>query len=122
MDNGGVDGRVEVITSSVSSLSESKRDEGVDDRDKYELFSVLEGPIFLTSEEGLVGPLVTRDLLECLGRRDGSSSIDFGRAFCVVNLRVTLVDGRSRRGETSLMVIRREKVQSTKNGLHLWWM
>jgi hypothetical protein len=86
MDNGGVDGRVEVITSSVSSLNESRRDEGVDNCDKDDLFSALEGPIFLTSEEGLDGPLATRGLLECLGGTEGSSPIDFGRAFCVVNL------------------------------------
>lgn len=122
MDNGGVDGRVEVITSSVSSLNGSKRDEGADDCDKDDFLSALEGPIFLTSEEGLDGPLATRDLLECLGRTDASSPIDFGRVFCAVNLRVTVVDERSRRGEMSLMVIRREKVQSTKRGLHLWWM
>lgn len=122
MDNGGVDGRVEVITSSVNSLNGSKRDEGVDDCDKDEFLSALERPIFLTSEEGLDGPLATRGLLERIGGTHGSPPIDFGREFSVVNLRVTLVDGRSRRGEMSLMVIRREKVQSTKRGLHLWWM
>lgn len=110
MDNGGVDGRVEIITSSVSSLNGSKRDEGVDNCDKDKFPSALEGPIFLTSEEGLDGPLATRGLLERLGGTDGSAPIDIGRAFCVVNLRAALVDGRSRRGEMSLMVIRREKV------------
>lgn len=58
MDNGGVDGRVDV-TSSELSLHSSKRDEGVGDCVK----DAEEKRVVLNSEEG---PLARRGLLESL--------------------------------------------------------